>query len=173
MTMIKSTIIGGAAASEESGRATEREVSASFFLIISILPLASYHPPYFPLFFRFPIIRGFVERDTKRVIRYALLASPRIFHLSQFVSSSRKLESVSSSNRFSLFRCRTTRRCRGLRRSATLMESVASDEETRPGEETRELSLSERLNGKRQKRKKWKKEKNPEQEDEKVEAGTG
>lgn len=71
----------------------------------------------------------------KRVIRYALLASPSIFRPSQFVSSFRKLESVDSSDRFSLFRWRTRRRCRGLRRSATLMESVASDEETRWGDQ--------------------------------------
>lgn len=77
MTMIKSTIIGGAAASEESGRATEREVSTSFFLIISILPLASYHPPYFPLFFLlldYSRIRR-TRHETRHPVRVSCLSS--------------------------------------------------------------------------------------------------
>lgn len=73
MTMIKSTIIGGAAASEESDRATEREVSTSFFLIISNSPLASYHPPYFPLFFLIPDYSRI--RRTRHETRHPVRAS--------------------------------------------------------------------------------------------------
>lgn len=131
MTMIKSTIIGGAAASEESGRATEREVSTSFFLIISILPLAFYHPPpHFPLLF---LLLDYSRiRRTQHETRHPVRASCLSPYFSPFAVHP---ESVGSSDRFSLFRWRTRRRCRGLRRSATLMESVASDEETRRGDQ--------------------------------------